>query len=286
VLRLLTGAFVLLTAAGATALASVSPKALPLGDGHLSTTPRAGYVDSCQTRFPPGAGGAQVAGPWIDSPAGTWDRTAKISVGGDVAWPNGAWSVKVTRTARVVSTNDLPKSHGTGTFPVAQSDPAFGYDRNPNTITAQSVTFRLPLDPKAARSPACTSLGAIGILIDGVVLFNALDGEGRDAAAHEVLDSCGGHPERTGMYHHHDVPSCILDHATGRSTLVGYARDGYGIYVERDAGGNLLTNADLDTCHGRTSVVTWNGRKQRMYHYDATLEYPYTVGCYHGTPVR
>ncbi len=22
-----------------------------------------------------------------------------------------------------------------------------------------------------------------------------------------------------------------------------------------------------------------------MYHYDATLEYPYTVGCYHGTPV-
>ena len=22
-----------------------------------------------------------------------------------------------------------------------------------------------------------------------------------------------------------------------------------------------------------------------MYHYDATLEYPYTLGCYHGTRV-
>jgi hypothetical protein len=81
-------------------------------------------------------------------------------------------------------------------------------------------------------------------------------------------------------------PACLLDRAKGSSTLVGYARDGFGIYVERDAHGALLTNAALDVCHGRTSVVLWNGRRQRMYHYDATLEYPYTVACYHGTPVR
>jgi hypothetical protein len=28
----------------------------------------------------------------------------------------------------------------------------------------------------------------------------------------------------------------------------------------------------------------WNGRMQRIYHYVATLEYPYTVSCYRGTP--
>lgn len=36
------------------------------------------------------------------------------------------------------------------------------------------------------------------------------------------------------MYHHHGVPNCILKTATGPSTLVGYAIDGYGIYVDRD----------------------------------------------------
>lgn len=29
----------------------------------------------------------------------------------------------------------------------------------------------------------------------------------------------------------------------------------------------------------------WNGTIQDVYHYDATLEYPYTLGCYHGTPI-
>jgi hypothetical protein len=34
----------------------------------------------------------------------------------------------------------------------------------------------------------------------------------------------------------------------------------------------------------RTSEVLFNNKTVDAYHYDATLEYPYTVGCYHGTP--
>jgi hypothetical protein len=116
------------------------------------------------------------------------------------------------------------------------------------------------------------------------VLYDALDAAGRDAGAHETQDLCDGHPDGHEEYHYHSVASCIRDTATGSSTLVGYAFDGYGIYVERDAAGNLPTNADLDACHGRVSEVTWNGQTVSMYHYDATLEYPYTLGCYHGTP--
>jgi hypothetical protein len=86
-------------------------------------------------------------------------------------------------------------------------------------------------------------------------------------------------------YHHHEVPAFMIAAAKSRSTLVGYAIDGYGIYVERNAKGQLLTNSDLDRCHGRTSKVMWNGKLTRIYHYDATLEYPYTVGCFHGTPI-
>ena len=68
------------------------------------------------------------------------------------------------------------------------------------------------------------------------------------------------------------------------STLIGYALDGHGIYVDRDAKGHLPTNADLDVCHGRTSPGLWNGRMPSRYH-DVTLEYPYTMGCYHDTAV-
>jgi len=118
--------------------------------------------------------------------------------------------------------------------------------------------------------------------------WNLLDATGRDAGAHEVQDSCDGHPQMSGIYHYHDYSTCLDTAATkmaGSSILVGYALDGYGIYVERDASGRLPTDADLDACHGRTSRVLWNGKESVVYHYDVTLEYPYLVGCFHGAPV-
>jgi hypothetical protein len=130
-------------------------------------------------------------------------------------------------------------------------------------------------------------MGPVGILNDGVFLFNALDAAGVDGGAHEVFDQWGEHPDNAGMIHHHFIPNFMLDavsHAPGSSTLVGYAADGYGIYVQYNSSGQVVTNADLDACHGTTSPVLWNGKIQSVYHYDATLEYPYTVGCYHGTP--
>jgi hypothetical protein len=262
----------------------IDPAAIPLGDGFVSTTPKVGYVDSCTTNFP-SQGGASIAGPWIDETTRTWDSRTKVAVEGSVSWPQAEYSQTVSGDERIVTGNDLPIDHVTGTFPIAATDPAHTYDQNPNTITAQSVDWTLPVHPVAAAEPSCTGGGPVGILVDGVYLFNALDGEGRDAGAHEVLDACQEHPQMAGILHHHAVPSCILDKATGRSTLVGYAADGFGIYAERDAKGRLLTNTSLDACHGRVSEVLWNGEEQRIYHYDATLEYPYTIGCYHGTPI-
>jgi hypothetical protein len=263
--------------------AGASLSALPLGDGHVGTSPRVGYVDACTTRFG-NVGGAFKDGPWIHG--ATWDAVAKIAVRGAVTWPQAAYSARTAGDQNVITTTDLPIGYTTGVFPVGATDPAFAYDRNPNTITAKSLQLTLPLNPIVAAIPTCLNMGAIGVLTDGVVLFNALDGEGRDAVAHEVLDTCGGHPEMNGEYHYHDIPPCLLKTATGASTLVGYANDGFGIYVERDAQGNLPTNASLDVCHGRTSVVTWNGQQVNMYHYVATAEYPYTLGCYRGAPAR
>ncbi|MGC1183559.1 MAG: YHYH protein [Candidatus Dormiibacterota bacterium] len=267
-----------------TSTGPVNRAAIPLGDGYVSTKPEVGYVDSCMTSFP-SIGGAQVVGPWINTTAKTWDSLTKVHVQGQVKWPSASYTVKVSGSHRIIRGNDLPIDHRTGVFPIATSDPAYAYDRNPNKIVSQAIDWSLPLHPTPAVSPSCTPGGAIGILNDGVVLFNALDGEGRDAGAHEVLDSCDEHPQMGDELHHHSVPSCILAKAKGRSTLVGYALDGYGIYVERKANGSLLTNTDLDACHGRTSRVMWDGKERDIFHYDATLEYPYTVGCFQGTPI-
>ncbi len=262
----------------------INPAAIPLGDGYVSSTPKIGYIDSCVRTFP-SVGGAQTVGPWIDTTTKTWDSLTKPAVEGAVSWPEASFSVTISTASRIITGNDLPIDHTTGTFPISSSDPAYAYDRNPNTITSQSISWNLPVDPTAGAAPTCLGLGPVGVLTDGVYLFDALDGEGRDAGAHEVLDSCQEHPQMGGVLHHHEVPSCILSRATGPSTLVGYAADGYGIYVERTATGALLTNTDLDACHGRTSPVLWDNTVQDVYHYDATAEYPYTIGCYHGTPI-
>jgi hypothetical protein len=66
---------------------------------------------------------------------------------------------------------------------------------------------------------------------------------------------------------------------------VGYARDGFGIYGNQGVNGVALTNADLDVCHGHTHAITVNGATVTQYHYHATKEYPYTLGCFRGTPV-
>ena len=256
----------------------VDLKRLPLGDGKVSSEPKAGWVWACHVD--PMGGGAHADGPWIDKAAGTFDMTAKTVVRGSVTWPH-RFTVTLQDDVRVFTSNDLPM-HPTGTFPIAPDDPAYRYDRNPNRITEKDFRFTLPALPQLAAAPQCAP-GVVGILLSGVMVFNALDAPGRDAVAHETQDLCQGHPQRGGVYHYHNLSSCIDDTAgpDGTSTLVGYALDGFGIFGSYE-GGKRLTTADLDECHGRTSEIDWDGQKRVMYHYVATADYPYTVGCLRG----
>ena len=263
----------------ATATAAVDLTALPIGDGKHSDAPRAGYVFTCSTRF--GGGGAFRDGPWIDAAAKTWDASGKLAVRGSVDH-QGRISVKESGGGQVLTGNGLP-TEPTGVFPVASTDPAYQYDRNPNTVQAHPLSIALP-EPRAAATSSCVR-GTIGVSVLGVPIFSAFDALGRDAAAHEVQDACGGHPERTGQYHYHSLSPCWGDVAGFDPGLFGYALDGFGIYVERTAGGGLPASADLDECHGRTSEISWHGAKVSMYHYVATADFPYLVGCYRGTPI-
>ncbi len=253
---------------------------LPLGDGKVSTAPQRGYVYACPQ--PTGTLGAFRQGPWIRGD-GTFDLTAKAIVNGSVSHASVFEQTLETSALRLTG-NGLP-SHPTGIYPIAASDDAYRYDRNPNRIRASSLEYRLPANPVMAAQPACLPGGAIGVMLSGAVLYHALDAGGRDALAHETQDACQGHPDPRGAYHYHSRSPCLNDRQPGQPTLLGYALDGFGIYSAYDVNGQPLTNADLDICHGRTSEVQWRGKLVTIYHYVVTLEYPYTLGCFTGTPV-
>ena len=261
---------------------AVDERRLPLGDRRYSSRPRKGYVFSCITSF--NGGGAFRAGPWIDASSGTWDRTRKIDVQGAVRF-GSRFSTRLGRKRRTLAGNGLPP-HPAGVFPVAASDPAYGYDRNPNSIRAYTLRSSLPRDPKARRTRTCVG-GTIGVMRSGVPLYSAFDAGGRDAVAREVQDACAGHPQMSGQYHYHSLSGCLRDNRSRRShsRLLGWALDGFGIYGLRGTGGRQMTTATLDACHGHTHRISWNGRRKRLYHYHATLDFPYVVSCYRGRPI-
>ena len=256
--------------------------ALPLGDDKFSDSPRRGYVYLCQEP----AGGAPAAAtdlPWIDQQAGTWNAEEKIEVPGQVA-QQSEFVVGEGGEQRGFSGNDLP-DHPTGTFPVPEDSEAYQYDQNPNEISAQDFLLEVPFNPVALTEPSCMG-GEAGILLTGSALFNAFDANGADAPAHELQDSCDGHPQNTGIYHYHSLSDCVDDNEPGQghSPLVGYALDGFGIYGYHGENGEVLTNADLDECHGHTHEITWNKNPTELFHYHATYEFPYVVGCFRGEP--
>ncbi|MEJ2665592.1 MAG: YHYH protein [Deinococcales bacterium] len=257
------------------AVGSAAAQALPLGDGHVTDHPQVGNVYTCASSFR--GGGARHAGPWIHG--ATWSPNEKPHVMGRVMWPQARFSLGQSGGELLVQGNGLPVGEPTGSFPIAPSDPAYRYDTNPNAIDPQDLSFQIPAQPEKAAQPSCLPMGMIAFTTTGVAIYSALDDAGRDAAAHEIQDLCDGHPQAKGQYHYHSSSPCLP--GAQSNALVGYALDGYPILGMRDAQGKLLTDADLDACHGRAEVVTVGGRTYH-YAYRLTEAYPYTLGCYTG----
>ncbi len=208
---------------------------LPLGDDmYEESGPRKGYVYSCISDF--NGSGAFEQGPWIDANAGTWDLTEKIYVQGKVDW-DSEFNQSVSGGERNLKGNGLPPQPS-GEFPVSSSDPAYSYDRNPNSISSYELKAALPANPKRAGKASCVG-GTVGVMKNGVPLFSAFDAGGRDAVATEIQDRCDAHPEKTGQYHYHGLSSCLYQQKNAaQSELLGWALDGFGIYAERDSEGN------------------------------------------------
>lgn len=113
---------------------------------------------------------------------------------------------------------------------------------NPNTPTDQQFTFKFPLNPTQATTKTLVPLGHVGLWLNGVSVYNADDGQSynslgvwrRNAYVFEGIsfDSCVGHADGSGEYHHHVNPKCLYDYSKTdvHSPLLGFAFDGFPIY--------------------------------------------------------
>jgi len=214
----------------------------------------------------------------VDAPEGCQDHTwtcAEVEAAVDAAYGDAE-----------VSCTD-----GAETFTIRSSGvPLYTSNQTtPNEITDQNHVVEIPMAAScAAQAEDVTgSRGPTAMAITGVVLFGPSDANGRDAIEYEgpTMDDCWGHAAPGGAYHHHSEPVCAFgtdtdpsEHlaADGHAPLLAFAYDGFGIYAIDDGDPE---GGDLDACSGHADT-------ERGYHYHMTEVYPYTFGCYAGTPLR
>lgn len=144
-------------------------------------------------------------------------------------------SVALKGGQRIIKTNALP-NHPTGQFPNAG---------NPNSISAQDVSYNLPLNPtlsgesKWVREPG-VALNGVKFEPETAERFVCETGEVYRIEAFQELVDLGldfnhAHVQPTGAYHYHGVPVELVKALDNGEDLVliGFALDGFPIYYSK-----------------------------------------------------
>ena len=212
---------------------------------------------------------------------------------------------------RFVRADGLP-NHATGAFPNRSK---------PNRIAAQSYYFRMPLKPaKTGRAVYYRPNHLFGVAVNGVVFDpNTAEFWNDDRRSGWMIEALSGarplgidqnnaHVQPDGSYHYHCAPTGLVEKLGGKGRmLVGWAADGFAIYVEemarsswrlkaqRDPGGPggrpdgtysldyeyVRGLGDLDECNGRDGVTA--EFPQGTYYYVVTARFPHVPRCFMGT---
>jgi plastocyanin len=210
-----------------------------------------------------------------EMPADSYDITSILSKFDNI----DAVSYSVSGTTVTFITTDLPNhtspywdtSHSlyedyTGTNP--------DWNKNPNSIGEQNITFTMTLNPEEATNKTATPMGPIGISRNGIVFFNQYAAGGA-ALTGEInsFDQWLGHPAGT-QYHYHIEPMFLTD-SFGKDAFLGLLSDGFPVYGPLE-NGTTITSADLDVYHGHRSVTA--DFPDGIYHYHITSDDPYLNG--------
>jgi len=203
----------------------------------------------------------------------------------------GATSISSDGKYIIIKSKGLP-DHNSIYYPLSDSrhenfsGTTFGgntFHKNPNSIAEQTLTFKIPLEPSPAASPAATPLGPIGVSLNGVPFFNQYAGPNQPLT-NEVtsFDQYWGHPQQTGQYHYHVEPLYLTTIKENKSALLGFLLDGYPVYGPEENGAPV-TNLMLDACHGHTHATP--DFPGGIYHYHITNADPYINGNgFYGKP--
>jgi len=190
----------------------------------------------------------------------------------------GSTDMYVDGSFIVIKSQDLPdhkSPYYSGSNYEAYNGSNANFQLNPNTIIAQSLTFRIPLNPAKAASPAATPLGSIGISLNGVPFYNQYAGPGTPLTSEiNSFDQYNGHPQMTGQYHYHVEPLYLTTNK-GKDALLGFLLDGFPVYGPLE-NGVTLTDGDLDAYHGHTTATA--DYPAGIYHYHITADAPYING--------
>lgn len=161
----------------------------------------------------------------------------------------------------------------------------------PGRIGERSYTLTVPTAPELAATGTSTGLGAIGISVTGVPIFNDQEGNNRpiEEVIVETFDYAGAHNGPSG-YHYHIESFDVPENTTlsfDDEKLVGIMSDGFLLYGRRDYDGSYPT--DLDASGGHFGV-TPHSNGVEVYHYHIVNEYyfgnviPLFAGQLQGTP--
>ena len=189
------------------------------------------------------------------------------------------------------------------------------FNGNPNVPANDNATFEIPRTPAPAATHTATGLGAIGVLVNGVDIFNMSDANSyqnqnvwhNNAGVVEApsFDAAKAHPQQQGVYHNHENPVSLISELGGSSTksvLLGFAIDGYPIYndyaavtpggpiVKLDSGYKLRTYSGNVRGNGGPNVAGQyvDGYFEEDYQYVAGQTLPSTefeLDQYNGTTV-
>ena len=152
------------------------------------------------------------------------------------ALPAPKVAIKESGGYRTITSNGLP-DHPPGIFP---------RKGNPNTVTAQNYTFRMPLKPVAAEKPTSSARWSFAVALNGVPFepgtaefwnFDRDSGWKYEAMSGKIdlgLDEHNAHVQPNGSYHYHGLPTGLITKLGGdgkKMLLVGYAADGFPVYT-------------------------------------------------------
>uniref|UniRef100_A0A6C0D139 YHYH domain-containing protein n=1 Tax=viral metagenome TaxID=1070528 RepID=A0A6C0D139_9ZZZZ len=225
-------------------------------------------------------------------------------------------SYSVTPSMTTIGNNSYPTINVSSSSSPAILYPVHPYGTFPSSSVSQVSTF-VATNPTAIKLKtmygsyiAATSsstdqtlgAGVIGYLFDNAALYAAGDAEGYTPITRECLDIFFGHPDSSGMYHHHYIGPTMTNWCMSTTLrVIGFLSDGYPLvapFLIKDTsesrGYRFVKTSDLNKYHGLegsftvsipdsiTSTTTTTLTYGFMY--VTTYDFPFTTSAFYGKP--